>query len=84
MMSDLREFIGVISHTDFLMDRDGFEARIKRDAHREFARLGYVVKDQITEWIKKPSFMETDGESEWACRVTCIIDDHLEEAVRHG
>lgn len=84
MMSDLREFVGVISHTDFVTNRDAFEAKIRLDAHGEFARLGYVVRDQITEWIKKPSFMETDGESEWACRVICIIDDRLEEDVRHG
>lgn len=84
MMNDFREYVGVISHTDFVHRRDLFEAKIRLDAHREMARLGYLVKDQITEWIKKPSFLETDGESEWACRVMCIIDDRLEEAVRHG
>lgn len=81
MMTDLREFVGIVSHKDFVNDRDGFEARIKLDAHREFARLGYVVRDQITEWIKKPSFL--DGREEWACRVVCVVSDHLEESL-HG
>lgn len=78
-MSDIREYIGVVSHHDFVNHRDEFQTKIQSDAIREMRRLGFVVKDQITDWIKKPSFLADD--IEWACRVTCIVADDLEETV---
>lgn len=80
-MSEFREYIGVISHDDFVNRRDEFQAKIQSDAIREMRRLGFVVKDQITDWIKKPSFLADD--IEWACRVICIVADDLEGNV-HG
>lgn len=83
--SDFREYVGVVSHKDFVERRDLFEKKIKLDAHRELVDLGYLVMDQITEWFKKPSFIQlSDDDGEWCCRVVSIIGDCLEERVRLG
>lgn len=75
----MSEYIGVISHADFITSRDAFEKKIQHDAVQAMNDLGYVVKDCITEWIKKPSFL---GEPQWACCVTFIVVDQLEEQLR--
>lgn len=81
MTTSFREYVGVISHDDFVAERDLFEDEIKVRALQEMHSLGYVVRDYMTEWIKKPSFIDND--TEWACRVTCIVTDSLEEEL-HG
>lgn len=81
MTISFREYVGVVSHDDFVAERDAFEDVIKVRALQEMHALGFVVRDYITEWIKKPSFI--DNETEWAFRVTCIVADALEEQV-HG
>jgi hypothetical protein len=84
-MSDVREYVGIISQRDFMTCQNEFEIKIRTDAKKSCASLGYVVKDQFVEWIKKPSDPEGgEGWEEWACRVLCIVEDHLEEVVRNG
>ena len=80
-MTSFREYVGVVNHDDFVAERDLFEDEIKVRALREMRELGYVVRDYITEWVKKPSFI--DSETEWAFRIICIVSDSLEEEL-HG
>ena len=83
--SDFREYVGVVSQKDFVERRDLFERKIKLDAEKQLVDLGYLVMDQITEWFKKPSFIQLcDDDAEWCCRVVSIIADRLEERVRRG
>lgn len=81
MTTSFREYVGVISHDDFMAERDAFEKVIRNGALTEMHDLGYEVVDYITQWTKKPSFIDND--TEWAFRVTCIVTDLLEEEL-HG
>lgn len=81
-MSDIREYVGIVSQKHFMEAREAFEEVIKGDAVRELNDLGYVVCDQMAEWVQKPSFVDDGDAGDWACRVICVVTDELEEAIR--